>query len=116
MMRIPMFALMGKNMEKIGFFSIKLSLMIKKDIGMKPLVYSVKVHNMDTDQLVFGDREKMNLTTSDYFMLHSLMGENESDKSFTILCQNWKGGYFDGNSFKIISVNPDENLFKEIIV
>ena len=51
-----MFAFMGKNVEKMGLFFIKLSLMIRKYWGCNLWCRTRNVHNMDTDQLVFGDK------------------------------------------------------------
>ena len=71
---------------------------------------------MDTDPLVFGDKKELNLSISDFFMLCSLMGEKESNESFTVLCQSWKVSYFDDIGIKISLLNPDEDLFRKIIV
>ena len=76
----------------------------------------VKVYNENIDQHGFGDKMEMNLTISDYFMPHSMIGENDSDETFAALCQTWKVRYFDGNGIKITLLNPNEDLFKEIIV
>ena len=37
----------------------------------------VKVHNKYTDQLLFGDKKEISLSTSKYFILHSIIGEND---------------------------------------
>ena len=34
---------------------------------------------MDADQLVFGDKKEMNVSKSDYFMLHSMISEKDSE-------------------------------------
>ena len=70
---------------------------------------------MDTDYLVFGDKNELNLSTSDYFMFHSMMDEKELDESFTFLWQSWKVRYYVGNGVKITLLNPDEDLLREII-
>ena len=54
------------------------------------------------------------LSISDYFMLHSMMGEKDSDETFTVLCKCWKVRYFYGNIIKITLLNPNEDPFKEI--
>ena len=59
---------------------------------------------------------ELSLSISDYFMLYSMMGENDSDETFTALRQSWKVRYFDGNGIKITVLNPNEDLFKKIIV
>ena len=67
---------------------------------------------MDKDQFVFGDKKKLNLFISDYFMLHC---EKDSDESFAVLCNSQKLRYFDGNSIKITLLKPNDNHFREII-
>ena len=54
----------------------------------------------------------MNLSILEYFMLHLMMTEKDSDESFTIRCQSWKMRYFDGNGIKINLLNQDEDLFR----
>ena len=76
----------------------------------------VNVYNMDADQLVFGDKKELNLSISAYFMLHFMICEKDLDESFTVPCQSWKVRCFYGNSIKITSLNPNEDLFREIIV
>ena len=105
-MRISMFALMGKNVETMGLFFIKLYLWCAP----------VNVHNMDTDWLAFRDNKELSLSILDYLMHHSMMGEKDSDESFPVLCQSWKMRYFDGNGIKITLLNPNEDIFREIIV
>ena len=50
----------GTKLEKMGLFFIKLSLMIRKNVGNGTSGATVKVHNLDTDQLVFGDKKELN--------------------------------------------------------
>ena len=71
---------------------------------------------MDTDQLVFGDTKELNLSISDYFMLLAMISEKDSDESFTVLCYSWNMRYFDDNGIKVLLINPNEDLFREIIV
>ena len=99
------------NYGNYGLVLYKICLKIRKDIGN--WTYGVKLH---TNQLAFLDKKALNSSISDYCMLHSMMGENNSDETFTVLCQSWRGRYFDGNGIKITLLNPNEDLIKEILL
>ena len=59
----------------------------------------VKVHHhMNTDQL---DKKELYSSISDICLLQSIIGENNSDGSFKVLCHSWKKRYFGDNSIKI---------------
>ena len=45
-----------------------------------------------------------------------MMGENDSDETFTVLCQSWKVRFFDGKGIKITLFNPNGDPLEGIIV
>ena len=58
---------------------------------------------------------ELNLSIADYFMLHSMMSENDPDDTFIVLCQNLIVRYFVGSGIKIILLNPSEDLLGELL-
>ena len=103
-----MFVLMGDNVLCKIIFDDKKGCW-KWNLGCTP----VKVHNIETDKLIFGNEKELILSISDYFTLHSIISEKDSDESFTGFCHSWRVSYFDGNSIKITLLNPNEDLFRE---
>ena len=69
---------------------------------------------MDNDQVVFGDKKKMNSSISDYFMLQSVKSEKDSDELFTTPCNSCKVRYFDGNSIKTVLLSSNGDSFGKL--
>ena len=103
-------------MKKMGFLLIRLSLMMRKDVGNKICcLRQCRLVIMDNDYLVFSDK-KLNSSISDYFISHSLDSEKDSDVLFTVLCHSWKVLYFDGRNVKRVLPNPNGNTVRKITV